>query len=221
MFQVRRRRPRSGVPAPVSVFLVLALVAAAAPAGAVPRDVVNEARGVYEGRTLRLRLDLRSASSGIEPNVLTLEGMGYARDDAPVLFGRLETVYVERLASEGGDRLSLTIYRSLEEMRQLRATAIPPPTMGGTPIGMQPMSGFARTGSTMVIFDLLAGKKDPAGQRGEIDTLMKRLFYVDDAPDRADLEDFVRHHRGWPVPRLAQVTGLPPEEIRTLLAAQP
>jgi hypothetical protein len=215
--------PVQGRPRRVAVqaIALVSLLAAAMPLGAVPRDVVNEARGVYEGRTLRLRLDLRSASSGIEPNVLTLEGMGYARADAPVLFGRLETVYVERLASEGGDRLSLTIYRSLEEMRQLRATAIPPPTMGGAPIGMQPMSGFARTGSTMVLFDLLAGKKDPAAQRGEIDTLMKRLFYVDDAPDRADLEDFVRQHRGWPVPRLAAATGLSPDEIRSLLAAQP
>jgi len=206
----------------VRTLAVLALLAGAAgPAGAVPRDVVNEARGVYEGRTLRLRMDLRSASSGIEPNVLTLEGMGYARSEAPVLFGRLETVYVERLASEGGDRLSLTLYRSLEEMRQLRATAIPPPTMGGTPIGMQPMSGFARTGSTLVLFDLLAGKKDPAGQRGEIDILMKRLFYIDDAPDRPELEDFVKQHRGWPVQRLAATTGLSPEDIRTLLASQP
>lgn len=197
--------------------LALAGLLPARPVGAVAREVVNEARGVYEGRTFRLRLDLRSASSAIEPNVLTLEGMGYARAEAPVLFGRLETVYLERIASEGGDRLSLTIYRSLEEMRQLRATAIPPPTMGGTPIGMQPMSGFARTGSTMVIFDLTAGKKDQAGQRAETDTLMKRLFYIDDAPERAELEEFVRQHRGWPVPRLAAVTGLGQDEVRALL----
>lgn len=203
---------------PVAALLA---VAGSPPVLGVARDVVNEARSAYEGRTLRLRLDLKSAASAIEPNVLTLEGIGYGRPDAPVLFGRLETVYLERVASEGGDRLSLTVYRSREEMQQLRATAIPPPTIGGTPIGMQPMSGFARTGSTMVIFELLAKKKDPAAQRGEIDTLMQRLFYLDDAPERGELEEFVRQHRGWPIPRLASVTGLSPDEVRALLDAKP
>jgi hypothetical protein len=201
--------------------LALGVLVPAGPARAVAREVVNDVRGLYEGRTFRLRHDLRSASSAIEPNVLTLEGIGYARAEAPVLFGRLETVYLERVASEGGDRLSLTIYRSREEMQQLRATAIPPPTIGGAPIGMQPMSGFARTGSTMVIFELTAGKKDQAGQRAETDTLMKRLFYIDDAPDRADLEEFVRQHHGWPVPRLVSVTGLSPDEVRALLDGKP
>ena len=204
------------------LLVVAALAAFAAPrVSGVARDVVNEARSAWEGRTLRLRIDLRSAASAIEPNVLTLEGMGYGRPDAPVLFGRLETVFLERMASEGGDRLSLTVYRSREEMQQLRATAIPPPTIGGTPIGMQPMSGFARTGSTMVIFDLLAKKKDTAGQRSEIDRLMRRLFYLDDAPERAELEEFVREHTGWPVARLASVTGLTPEEVRAILDARP
>ena len=199
-----------------------ALATAAAPlAFAVAREVVNETRSAWEGRTLRLKLDLRSAASAIEPNTLTLEGMGYGRPDSPVLFGRLETVYLERIASEGGDRLSMTIYRSREEMQQLRATAIPPPTIGGTPIGMQPMSGFARAGSTMVIFELLAKKKDTARQREEIDALMRRLFYLDDAPSREELEEFVRQHPGWPVPRLATVTGLSPDEIRAILEARP
>jgi len=204
-----------------AALLALAAALPAPPAQAVARDVVNQARSAYEGRTFRLRLDLRSASSAIEPNVLTLEGMGYGRAGAPVLFGRLETVYLDRITSEGGDRLSLTIYRSLEEMRQLRATAIPPPTIGGTPTGMQPMSGFARTGSTMVIFDLTAGKKNQEGQRSETDTLIRRLFYIDDAPDRSELEEFVRQHRGWPVPRLAAVTGLSQDEVRTLLDDKP
>ena len=204
------------------LFLIASFAAVAAPSlHGVAREVVSEARSAWEGRTLRLRLDLRSAASAIEPNVLTLEGIGYGRPDAPVLFGRLETVYLERMASEGGDRMSLTIYRSREEMQQLRATAIPPPTIGGTPIGMQPMSGFARSGSTMVIFELNAKKKDTAGQRSEIDRLMRRLFYLDDAPQRAELEEFVREHSGWPVSRLVSVTGLTPDEVRAILAARP
>ncbi|HZN03067.1 MAG TPA: hypothetical protein VFD06_05720 [Candidatus Polarisedimenticolia bacterium] len=207
---------------PRVLLLAAALAVVAVPsAHGVARDVVNEARSAYEGRTLRLRLDLRSSASAIEPNTLTLEGIGYGRPDAPVLFGRLETVHLDRVASEGGDRLSLTVYRSREEMQQLRATAIPPPTIGGTPIGMQPMSGFARIGSTMVIFDLLAKKKDIAGQRAEIDTLMRRLFYIDDAPERGELEEFVRQHHSWPVPRLASVTGLSQDEVRAILEAKP
>jgi hypothetical protein len=209
-------RPRLSFPV-----AALLAVAGSPPVLGVARDVVSEVRSAYEGRTLRLRLDLKSAASAIEPNVLTLEGIGYGRPDAPALFGRLETVFLERLSSEGGDRLSLTIYRSREEMQQLRATAIPPPTIGGTPIGMQPMSGFARSGSTMVIFELLAKKKDTAAQREEIDALMKRLFYLDDAPERGELEEFVRQHRGWPIPRLASVTGLSPDEVRTILDAKP
>ena len=83
---------------PVAALLA---VAGSPPVLGVARDVVNEARSAYEGRTLRLRLDLKSAASAIEPNVLTLEGIGYGRPDAPVLFGRLETVYLERVKSKG------------------------------------------------------------------------------------------------------------------------
>jgi hypothetical protein len=190
---------------------------AAPPALAVAHSVISQLRPQYEGRTLRLRVDLRSSASAIEPNVMTMEGMGYAKKETPVLFGRLESVYLERLASEGGTRVSLTIYRSEDEIRQLRATAVPPPAITGIPTGMSPSPGFARSGSTSVILELSAPKSDPTAQQKQIEEMLGRVFYLDGDPPREDLEQFVRAHRGWPLPRLAAVTGLPEDDIRSLI----
>jgi hypothetical protein len=148
---------------------------------------------------------------------MTMEGMGYAKKETPVLFGRLESVYLERLASEGGTRVSLTIYRSEDEIRQLRATAVPPPAITGIPTGMSPSPGFARSGSTSVILELSAPKSDPTAQQKQIEEMLGRVFYLDGDPPREDLEQFVRAHRGWPLPRLAAVTGLPEDDIRSLI----
>src|SRR5262245_36984608 len=74
------------------------------PAFAVSRDVAKDVRSVYEGRSLRLRLDLRSAAHAVEPNVLTASGIGYGRERSTVLFHRFETVFLERITSEGGAR---------------------------------------------------------------------------------------------------------------------
>jgi hypothetical protein len=190
---------------------------AAPPALAVAHSVISQLRPQYEGRTLRLRVDLRSSASAIEPNVMTMEGMGYAKKETPVLFGRLESVYLERLASEGGTRVSLTIYRSEDEIRQLRATAVPPPAITGIPTGMSPSPGFARSGSTSVILELSAPKSDPTAQQKQIEEMLGRVFYLDGDPPREELEQFVRQHRGWPLPRLAAVTGLPEDDIRSLI----
>ena len=220
MSPVRPRIFRS----PRGRFLIaLALVpafAATAPSLAVPRAVISDLRPRYEGRTLRLRVDLRSSASAIEPNIVTMEGIGYAKKEAPVLFGRLETVYLERLASEGGTRISLTVYRNEDEIRQLRATAVPPPAITGIPTGMSPNPAFARSGSTSVILELTAPKSDPSAQQRQIETMLGKLFYLDGDPTREELEQFVREHRGWPLPRLAAVTGLPEDDIRSLIAQE-
>jgi hypothetical protein len=199
------------------VLLAVALPVAlsCAPAAAVGRDVARDARDAYEGRTLRLRIDLHSAAHSVEPNVLGMGGMGYGREGSPVLFHRLETVYLERVTSEGGSRVALTIYRSAEEARNLRATAIPAPALGN-PAADRSQAAFARAGSTTVILDLAAGRKEPDAQRREITTLMERLFYIDREPTRDDIESFVWQHRDWPVTRLASVTGLAPDEVRAL-----
>jgi hypothetical protein len=202
----------------VAVVTAAGAIAAAVPCLAVAHAVLSELRPRYEGRTLRLRADLRSSASAIEPNVMTMEGMGYAKKEAPVLFGRLETVYLERMASEGGTRISLTVYRNQDEIKQLRATAVPPPAITGIPTGMSPNSAFARSGSTSVILELTAPKNDPYAQQREIETMLGKLFYLDGDPTREELEQFVREHHGWPLPRLAAVTGLPEDDIRSILS---
>ena len=202
--------------------LITALLPAVAPAPApaVSREVARALRDVYEGRTLRLRVDLRSAGQAIEPNVMTLEGIGYGREGSPVLFSRLETVFLERITSEGGSRMALTVYRSEEEMKRLRAGAIPPAIMG-MPSSVQPTTRFAFAGSTTVMLELNAGKKDAEGQRNEIGTLLRRLFYIDSEPGRDELERYVLDHRTLSVGRLAAITGLSQDDVRRLIETAP
>ena len=199
---------------------ILAMVLVGGPAGAVGRDVIKDLRGNYEGRSFRLRIDLRPASQAIEPNVLSIEGIGYGREESPVLFGRFEQVFLERITGEGGARVALTVYRNEEEMKRLRASAIPPPIMG-MPGATQTLANFAMTGSTTVMLELKAGKKDVDGQRREIESLLARLFYVDTEPTREELEEFVIAHRLQPIGRLAAVTGLPQDAVRRILEAAP
>src|SRR5262245_31415242 len=125
-------------PAVAALFL-----AASTCALAVDRGVTKDVRETYEGRSLRLRVDLRSAAQAVEPNAISLEGVGYGREGAPVLFNRLEMVYLERVTSEASTRLMLNIYRSEEEMKRLRATAIPP-VITGIPSSPSTQAAFAR-----------------------------------------------------------------------------
>lgn len=167
---------------------------------------------------LRLRVDLRPATQALEPNRMSVEGVGYARETAPVLFYRFESVFLERLTSDGATRLSLTIYRDRDEALQMRAVSIPAPVVGN-PAGVNTMGAYARGGSTSVSVELKAGKKDRDGQRREADELMGRLFYLSGAPARSDLEAFVVEHRTMSVTRLAAITGLTPDEVRALTTA--
>jgi len=185
---------------------------------AVDHDLAKDLRERYEGRTLRLRVDLRSATTASEPNRISLAGIGYGRETAPVLFYRLEAVWVERVTSEGGARLSLTIYRSQDEALRMRAVSIPSAVVGN-PAGANTMGAYARGGSTSVFVELRAGKKDPEAQRRETDALMASLFYLEGEPARSDLEAFVLEHRSWSVSRLSSVTGLKPDEVRALTTA--
>jgi hypothetical protein len=182
---------------------------------AIDRDAFKEIRGRFEGLTFRLRVDLKSAVRAIEPNVVSLDGVGYPSERATTLFYGLETVYLERITNEGGARLVLTVYRSAEEARRLRASAVPPPTMANPNFGGT-IAAYAQQGSTSVVFEVKAAKKDRQGQLREIETLLDRVFYVSSEPTRQDLEDFVRRHRGMPVTQLRALTGLPEVEIRTI-----
>jgi hypothetical protein len=193
---------------------VLALSAGAP--GAVERDIYREIRGRYEGLVLPLRIDLRTAVTATPPNTVSLDGVGYARESAPVLFGRLERVFLQRIINDGKTHLELTVYRSREEADSLRAIDIPQP-MGGNPLAGRTLAGFARQGSTSVLLQVNAGRKDPERQREEIETLLKKIFYIESEPSVDELEDFVRAHRGMAMNRLRALTGLSPEKIRALL----
>ncbi len=191
-------------------------LALAPPVWAIQRDTVKEIRSRYEGLSFRLRVDLKAAGRAVDPNVISLDGIGYPSERSPVLFSGLETVYLQRITNEGGARLSLTIYRSEQEANRLRASAVPAPTMVNPNFG-RTLATFAQQGSTSVLFELKAGKKNPQAQMEEIETLLDRIFYVKSEPTRSDLETFVRRHTGWPISRLRAITGLPEEEIRALL----
>jgi hypothetical protein len=201
-------RPRAGS-------AILAAALATTSIVAVERHVYRDIRGRYEGLTLRLRLDLKAATQAPIPNVLSLEGLGYGSERAPILFGRLEKVFVERVTREGGTRLGLTLYRSREEADRLRASAVPSPLMPNPNFGGT-LAAFARQGSTSVILDLRAGKKDPDAQQAEIEVLLDRLFYRDEPP-REELENYVRTHPAMPISRLQAVTGLDADTIRRLV----
>ncbi len=201
--------------------LLLLLSAAAIPlftAGleAVPRSLVREARVSYERKTWRLRVDLRAATHADDPNVISLAGIGYPREDAEILFTELESVYLDRITREGRSRLNLTIYRSLEEAERMRASAVPPPP-GIHPTYSGTLAIFARQGSTTVILELQAKKEEPDKQRDEVTILLDRLFYISDAPTIEILEDYVRRHPWLPSGRLRAVTGLDIERIRAIL----
>ena len=196
--------------------LAALLLALATPARAIQREVFRDVRGRYERMTLRLRIDLRRSVNAASPNVVSLDGVGYGSERAPVLFDRFERVFIERVNDEGGTRLTLTVYRSENEARTLRATDIPQP---GNPNPMfgRTMAMWAQGGSTSVELSLKAGKKDQAGQLAEIEALLDRVFYVSGEPPRQELEDYIRRHRGTPVGRLHDITGLTPEEIRAIV----
>jgi hypothetical protein len=165
---------------------------------------------------LRLRVDLKAAGRATDPNVVSLDGVGYPSERSPILFSALDTVYVQRVTNEGGTRLGLTVYRDKEEADRLRASAIPMPSMSNPNYG-RTLATFAQQGSTSVVLELKAGKKDAPAQLAEIETLLDRVFYLSSEPTREELERFVRRHTGWSISRLRAATGLPEEDIRAIL----
>lgn len=215
---MRTLRSVATAPGPLIAWIALtaALVAPAGDLQAIDREIFKDIRDRYEGLALRLRIDLKGATGAAEPNVARLEGIAQPAERAPVLFGSLETVYVQRVTREGGSRLGLTVYRSEEEARRLRASAIPGPSLSN-PAYDRTLAAFARQGSTTVVLDLKAGKNDPQGQMDEIETLLDRVFYVKSEPGTEALEDFVRRHSGMPISKLRSLTGLPDDRIRTIL----
>src|SRR6059036_3211671 len=107
--------PVQGVSRRARLAAAAVCLALAAPVWAIKRDTYKEIRGRYEGLPFRLRVDLKAAGKAVDPNVVSLDGVGYPSERSPVLFSGLETVYLQRITNEGGARLSLTVYRSEQE----------------------------------------------------------------------------------------------------------
>ncbi len=197
---------------------VLVLLALLGPTSAqgVQRDAYHEIRGRYEGMSLRLRVDLMQVTGARPPNVVSLDGIGHGRERARVLFGRLETVYIERVTNEGGSRIGLTVYRTQQEADRFRASNVPQPSFANPNYG-RTLASFAQLGSTSVDLELKAPKNQPDAQMREVEALVGRIFYVDAQPTREEVEDFVRQHPGLPVDRLRELTGLEGARVREIL----
>jgi len=191
----------------------------APPTAALNRDLYKELRSRYEGLTLRLRIDLRSANTPLAANMVSLSGVGHGRESSPVLFTALQQVFVQRVTNDGRDQVAFTLYRSEEESKFLRS--VPAPMPGHPPTGAGgSLPGFARQGSTELVFQVRAGKQEPSAQLDEMETLLRRAFYLgDDQPTPEDLEAFVRRHTSLPISRLQALTGFTAERIRDILRA--
>ncbi len=198
------------------MILVAIVLTTIAPAGAVKRQLFRDVRAEYEGMTFQLRIDLRPATVASTPTVVKSEGVGYVRERSPVLFHRLQKVYIDRVTNDGKRHIGLTIYRSADQAKQYRALAIPPPALAN-PNASGTLAAFAQMDSTAVLIELRAGKKEPDLQRGEIETLLRRIFYIASEPTREDLEEAVLRHLGASMARMRDLTGLESDEIREIL----
>ena len=200
----------------LAMTLLAAMLLAASPAGSIERDLFKDLRAEYEGMTFQLRVDLRRADAATAPNVMSAAGVGYARERSPVLFQRLQRVYIDRVTNDGKRSIGLTIYRNAGQADQYRALAIPPPALANPNAGGT-LAAFAQTDSTEVLLELQAPKSEIGAQRQEIETLLRRLFYIASEPTREELEEVVLMHRGESMGQLQALTGLEVRQIREIL----
>ncbi|HXH27839.1 MAG TPA: hypothetical protein VNL37_02275 [Candidatus Polarisedimenticolia bacterium] len=184
-------------------------------ARALEKGTYRTLRGRLEGRTLRLRMDLRASDTPLSANTISLEGVRHGRESSPVLFTQLQTVFVQRVTNQGKTRLGLTVYKSEGEAKYLRG-AVPPP-YAANPNAAGTVAAYARLGSTSVVLELKAGKNDPKAQLEEAETLLDRLFYMSGEPSREELESFVRRHPYMPLSQLEKLTGLDEETVKGLV----
>jgi hypothetical protein len=198
------------------LLMLAAVLLSASPADAVKRDLFRNVRAEYEGMTFRLRIDLRPANVAGTPNVVSTAGVGYVRERSPVLFHRLQKVYIDRVTNEGKQSIGLTIYRSADQADQYRALAIPPPALAN-PHASSTLAAFAQTDSTEVVIELQAGKKEPGAQLEEIETLLRRIFYIASEPTREEYEEIILRNRGASIGQLRALTGLETDEIVEIL----
>ncbi len=203
-----RRLPR--------LLLLLALLPIGRPALAVRRETLRQLRDDYAGHTFRLRTDLRGTNYLVISNVVDEKGIRYRGRELPILFRQMETVYLDRISNEREKSVTLTLYRSRDDARQIRG-AIPAAPLPVGPDRNTTLGNFARDLSTSVTLEIAAGKDNPDAQREQVTTLLNRLFYLKEEPTYEEKEAFIRSHRDFPAARLAQVTGLDEAVIRGIL----
>ena len=188
----------------------------AGPAPAVSRDVIRRLQEDFAGHTYQLRVDLRSTNYLVDSNILDQGGMRHRGRDLAILFRQMEDVYLDRISSGGKKALSLTLYRSQADARQIRG-AIPAVPL---PVGLDrnaTVGNFARSLSTSVLLEVQAEKSDPAGQREQFVALLDRLFYLKGGASYEEKESFILAHPDLPVPKLMKMTGLSEEVVRGIL----
>jgi hypothetical protein len=205
---------------PLWVFLVL-VVLVPRPALAVKRDVIRGFQEDFGGRTYRLRVNLQGTNYMSVPNVMSAKGFKYVGREFPVLFRRMQMVYLDRISNESGKSVALTIYRTKNDAGQIRGSIPSAPMNPASGASETALGSFARDFSTTVILELTAEKTDLDAQREQILELLQKVFYVREEPTFEEKQAFIRENRDMPVQKLMDLTGLPEQAVRQILEHKP
>jgi hypothetical protein len=195
------------------VWLLILSALFPAPARAVKRDIIKELSSDYAGRSYQIRVDLRGTDYFAAFNVVDDKGVHYQGREQAIMFYQMETVYLDRISSEGDKQIRIAIYRSREDARQIRGSVPAAPIPVG-PDRASTLSNFARDLSTNVILQLQAGKAEPSLQRTEIAALLEKLFFLKETPTFDQKEAFILSHPDLPMARLTAITGLSEDLVR-------
>ena len=205
---------------PLWVLLVLSAVFPG-PALAVKREVIRDFQEDFGGRSYKLRVDLQGTNYMSVPNVMSAKGFKYQGRQFPVLFHRMQMVYLDRISNETGKSVALTIYRSKNDAGQIRGSIPSAPMNPAAGASETALGSFARDFSTTVVLELTAEKKDLDGQREQILDLLQKVFYVRAEPSFDEKEAFIRENRDLPIQKLMDLTGLPEQAVRNILEHRP
>ena len=198
------------------VAFALALLFGVSSASAVRREVVRDLQDEFGGRSFQLRVDLQRTNYFSAANVLDARGLTHQGRTLATLFLQMETVFLERVVSDGGKSVALTVYRNRDEAQRIRGAVPGQAFPVGGDLGAT-MGNFARDLSTTVVLEVAAEKSDPDAQQRQFLELLDRLFYMKTAPTYEEKEAFITAHRTLPLGRLTEITGLSDEVVRGIL----
>src|SRR5713101_2003651 len=126
-------------------------------ASAMKREVIRQLQEDFAGHTYQLRTDLRGTNYLVSSNVVDEHGIRYHGRELPVLFRQMETVYLDRIFNDGERAVTLALYRSRNDARQIRG-AVPAAPIPVGPDRDATLGSFARDLSTSVTLEVTAGK---------------------------------------------------------------